>query len=167
MDVCELYMSDRLGEPGAAVRPDTDWLLRVWRLVALPTVTVHIASASEVKVCVCVASVLHTPSLAWGELPDHTGSGSEYNVCHLLRFLAEEIWTTYRASDEGALFLADGGELRRDVIRHKKPLVDFPLDTGEVRRTSAAPLAGSVVQGTSNADRPGFVIEAQSSGEGK
>ena len=61
--------------------------------------------------------------------------------------------------------VACGGELRREVIRHKKPLVD--LETGEVRRTSAAPLEGSIVQATSNADRPGFVIEVKRASEDK
>ena len=165
VDVCELYGSERVEEEGTGGYPNQDWLLRFWRLVVLPTVTVHVASATEVKVCVCVASVLHTPAVAYWELPGHTGPGSERNVCHLLQFLANEMWNTYGASAEGDAIRAAGGELRREVIRHKKPLVD--LETGEVRRAAAAPREGSIVQGTANADRPGFVIEVKRSSEDK
>jgi len=159
VDVCDLYAPERVAAAAGGE------LLRFWRLAVVPTVTVHVASATEVKVCVCVASVVHTPSVVSWELPGHTGPGSERNVCHLLQFLAHEMWNTYGASAEGAAIRAAGGELRREVIRHKKPLVD--LETGEVRRTAAAPREGSIVQGTANADRPGFVIEVKRSSEDK
>ena len=142
-----------------------DFSLRFWRLAVVPTVTVHVASATEVKVCVCVASVLHTPSVDKWELPGHTGPGSEHNVCHLLQFLAHAIWNTYGASAEARAIRAGGGELRREVVRHKKSLVD--LETGEVSRKAAATRIGSIVQGTANAHRPGFVIEVKRGSEDK
>ena len=51
------------------------------------------------------------------------------------------------------------------MVRHKKQIID--LDTGVTRRGASASLTGTVMQESARSDRPGFVVEERTTGDGK
>jgi hypothetical protein len=167
-DVCRLYgfgAQDVSDDDAVYKGPESEGCLALWGFFVLPTVTVHIRTAKVVNVSLGVASCLLTPSVNCQELPWHTGVRSETNVCHLLRILIQEIRDRYAASDVGVALLGNGGNIKVDVIRHKKPIID--LETGLCRRGASAALSGAVVQATANSDRPGFVVEERATADGE
>ena len=152
-----------IGTDAAAsiVRPCAEGMLRLWRSLVVPILTIDICS-EEVKVSLLLASVLATPSTNWMEKPGHTGIRAEFNPSQLLRYLILEIGDAYKASDEGRIFIDGYGTICTDVVRHKKPLID--LETGRLHTRKVKDLIGQTVQATANADRPGFVIDKYKEG---